>query len=109
MKITYYRVAVSEDEEQDFLKAVGKIKRNDKMYEYTYLVDRTINHAQDLLIYAVEHGYDGDYKKIQSDILHAMFAIELIKDALRSADVIEEIDEEQKQKAFIQWSPNRVL
>ena len=98
MKIIYYRVAVSEDEEQDFLKAMGKIKRNDKMCEkvlsmlkackYTYLVDRTINHAQDLLIYAVEHGYDGDHMEIQSDILHAIFAIEVIKDAL-SADVVD--------------------
>lgn len=101
MKTFYYRVAVSEDEEQDFLKAMGKIKRNDKMHEkYTYLVDRTINHAQDLLIYAVEHGYDGDHMKIQSDILHAMFALEVIKDAL-IADRIQEIEEEQKQDDII--------
>lgn len=101
MKKIYYRVAVSEDEEQDFLKAMGKIKRNDKMYEkYTYLVDRTINHAQELLIYAVEHGYDGDPMKIQSDILHAIFALEVIKDAL-IADVIEEFEVEQKQDNII--------
>lgn len=59
-----------------------------KVSKLTASIDRTLNHAQDLLTYAVEHGYEGEHMEIQADILHAMFAIEVIKDAL-SANVVE--------------------
>lgn len=59
-----------------------------KVSKLTASIDRTLLHAQDLLAYAVEHGYEGEHMEIQADIQHAMFAIEVIKDAL-SADVVE--------------------
>lgn len=88
MKTIYYRVAVSEDEEQDFLKAMGKIKRNDKMCEkvlsmlksrkYAYLENLNCNR------YA-----SPSYRRLMEVKISVV------------TEIIEEIEEEQKQDAII--------
>lgn len=88
MKTIYYRVMVSEDEEQDFLKAMGNLKRSVKMCEKILNMLKVRRHN-----YLENRNYFGHVSAEYRRLMEIKISV--------VTEIIHEIEREQKQDDII--------